>query len=200
MTKTRGIAGALALLGLAFSGCSGGTPARVYVPEYDVSTISEQAIELNDKDGDGVLSEEELKQAKSLRSGMSRLDADKDGKLTVDEVAARLQRYLDFKVGLAPVDCTLIHNGRPLAGAAVIYEPEKFMGDSVPPASGVTGAEGMTTISVASEFLPSPKYSGAKPGFYRVRVTLADGTEVTNLDEGVECAGDFQSSHRIVVP
>jgi hypothetical protein len=200
ITTTRGTTGALGVLSLALVGCSGGTPARVYVPDYDVATISQQAIELNDKDGNGVLSEDEVKLAKSLQSGMSRLDGDKDGKLTVEEVAQRIQRYVDFKAGLVPVDVTVTRNGRPLAGATVTYEPEKFMGDSIPPASGVTGAEGLTTISAAAEFLPSPRYSGAKPGFYRVRVKLADGTEVTELDAGVECAGDFQSSHRIIVP
>jgi hypothetical protein len=199
-TNTRATTGALVVLTVALAGCSGGTPARVYVPDYDVASISQQAIELNDKDGDGVLSEDELEQVKSLRSGMSRLDADKDGKLTVEEVAQRIQRYVDFKAGLVPVDVTLIRQGRPLAGATVTYEPEKFMGDSIPPGSGVTAAEGVTTISVAPEFLPSPRYSGAKPGFYRVRVKLADGTEVSELDAGVECAGDFQSSHRIIVP
>jgi hypothetical protein len=200
MMKICGTPWALAPLGLALMGCSGGKPARIHVPEYDISTISQQAIELNDKDGDGVLSAEELEGAKSLRSGMSRLDADKDGKLTVDEIAQRFQRYIDYKAGLAPVDCTLIRNGRPLAGAKITYEPEPFMGDSVQSGYGETGAEGITTISVASEFLPTPRHSGVKPGFYRVRVTLADGTEVTKLDAGVECAGDFQSSHRIVVP
>jgi hypothetical protein len=199
MTRSCGKSWALAPLGLALLGCSG-KPARVHVPDYDITTISQKAIELNDKDGDGVLSAEEVKAVKSLESGMSRLDADKDGKLTVDEVAQRIQRYVDYKVALTAVDCTLIRNGRPLAGANVTYEPESFMGDSVPPGSGKTGTEGMTTVSIATNLLPSPNHSGVKPGYYRVRVTLADGTEVTKLDAGVECAGDFQSSHRIVVP
>ena len=199
MTATQGQAWMLVLLVAGQVGCSGG-PSRVEVPDYDIPQVSQQAIELHDKDGDVVLSAAELKQAKSLQSAISRLDSDKDGTLTVDEVAKRLQKYIDYRVGLAPVDCTLIQNGRPLAGATVTYEPEAFMGDSVPPATGVTGPEGMTTVSVAKEFLPSPNHSGVKPGFYRVRVKLADGVEVTKLDAGVECAGDFQSSHRIIVP
>jgi hypothetical protein len=199
MTTTERKSRALALLAAGLAGCSS-RPARIEVPPYDIPTVSQQAIELNDKDGDGALSAEELKQVKSLQSAMRRLDGNKDGKLTADEVATRLQKYIDYRVGLAPVDCTLIQNGRPLAGATVTYEPEAFMGDSVEPGTGVTGPEGMTTVSVAKDLLPSPNHSGVKPGFYRVRVKFADGTEATKLDAGVECAGDFQSSHRIVVP
>jgi hypothetical protein len=188
------------LLAAVLVGCSGGKPARVTLPDYDIPVISKKAIELNDKDGDGALSGEELDGVKSLKSGMSRLDADKDGKLTADEVAKRLQRYIDFKIGLAPVDCTVTKGGRPLAGATITYEPEEFMGDSLPPGTGTTGAEGITAISIAKDLLPTPNHSGVKPGFYRVKVKLADGTEASNLDAGVECAGDFQSSHRIIVP
>lgn len=200
MTTARTTASLATLITTVFIGCSGGSPARVGVPEYDIPNVSLQAIELNDKNGDGALSDDELKAAKSLSSAMGRLDADKDGKLTVEEVAKRLQRYIDFRAGLAPVDCTLIRQGRPLANATITYEPENFMGDSVPSGTGVTGPEGMATISVSAEHLPTPNHSGVKPGFYRVRVKLADGSEVTNLDAGVECAGDMLSTHRIVVP
>jgi hypothetical protein len=191
MTNSGHAACTIALLTVVVVGCSGGKPARVTLPDYDVSAIGQKAIELHDKNGDGALSGEELDDVKSLKSGMSRLDSDKDGKLTADEIGKRVQRYIDFKIGLAPVDCTVTKGGRPLAGATITYEPEEFLGDSLPPGTGVTGAEGITSISIAKDLLPTPNHSGVKPGFYRVRVKFADG---------VECAGDFQSSHRIVVP
>lgn len=180
-------------------GCTGG-PKRVAVPQYAPEEIGSQAVELLDRDGDGLVSTEELQEAKSLESAMSRLDVNGDKKLDSQEIAKRIQAYIDYRSGLSPVDCTLIRGSRPIVGAKVTYEPEAFMGASVVPATGTTNADGNAVISVAEEHLPSPKHAGARPGFYRVRVTLADGTEVTQLNAGTECAGDMLNTHRFALP
>jgi hypothetical protein len=180
-------------------GCTNG-PKRVEVPDFDPDQIAVTAIELNDKDGDGALSATELEEVKSLKSAMKRLDVDQDGSLTSDEIAARIRAYQEYRSGLAQVDCKVVRGGKPVAGAMVTYEPEKFMGDSLVAAQGTTDGSGGAVISVADEHLPSPAYDGARPGFYRVRVTLADGTEVANLDAGAECAGDVFNSHHFTLP
>jgi hypothetical protein len=183
----------------ALVGCARG-PKPVAVPPYDPEEIGSQAIEQFDRDGDGLVSVEELQEAKSLESVMSRLDANGDKKLAAEEITKRIQGYIDYRTGLAPVECTLMRGSRPVAGAKVTYEPEAFMGGSVVQASGTTSAEGNAVVSVPEEHLPSPKHAGMQPGFYRVRVTLADGTEVTNFNAGAECAGDMLNTHRFTLP
>ena len=87
-----------------------------------------------------------------------------------------------------------------MRGAKVTYEPEKFMGDSVPPAYGATDDSGRTLVSVAPEHLPRPSLKGVKPGFYRIRVTLADGKELSDLDAGVEAGSGLLNQHSFAIP
>ena len=177
-----------------------GGPARVPVPDFDPETVAGKAVELYDRDADGLISAKELQEAKSLESAKKRLDKNGDDQLDAGEIAARIQEYIDFRTGLTAVDCTVTKHGRPVSGALVTYEPEPFMGEGIVPATGTTNADGQAVPSVGEEHLPSPRYSGVRPGFYRVRVKLADGSEVSDLNAGVECAGDMISSHRISLP
>jgi hypothetical protein len=131
---------------------------------------------------------------------MPRLDKDRDGKLTAAEIAARIEFYHEFRAGLLPVYCTLVRGGRPVEGARLTYEPEEFMGTGALPAYGTTNSQGSTEISMAEEHRPSSALTGVQPGFYRIRVTLADGTQVTNLDAGIECAGDVMNNHTFALP
>lgn len=82
------------------AGCTGG-PKRVAVPQYEPEEIGSQAVELLDRDGDGFLSAEERQEAKSLESAMSRLDANRDKKLDSQEIAKRIQAYIDYRSGLS---------------------------------------------------------------------------------------------------
>ena len=180
-------------------GCTG-RPDRVEVPDFDPNQIGDRAIELFDKDGDSSLSSAERGDVKSLESAMQRIDKDGDGKLTAAEIAARIEFYHEFRAGLLPVYCTLLLGGRPVAEAKVTYEPAEFMGEGVLPAYGTTNSQGSTEISMAEEHRPSPALTGVQPGFYRLRVTLPDGTEVKNLNVGVECAGDVMNNHTFALP
>lgn len=180
-------------------GCSS-RPARVGVPAYDPNQIGVQAVELFDRDGDGSLSAEELRHVKSLESAIERVDANGDKKITSEEIAARIRHYQEHRAGLLSVYCTLTKGGRPLRGAKVTYEPEKFMGDTVEPAYGATDDSGRTLVSIAREHLPSPSVTGVRPGFYRIRVTLADGKDVSKLDAGVEAGSGLLNNHSFVVP
>jgi hypothetical protein len=184
---------------VAVIGCSG-KPARIPVPGYDPAAIGAQAVELLDRDGDGKISAAEREESKSLDSAMERLDSNGDGSLTAEEIAKRIQSYVDFKSGLVPAYCTILKGGRPVADAKVTYEPEPFMGDSLVPATGTTYTDGAASVSMSAEHLPSPRFEGVRPGFYRVRLTLPDGKEVTNLNAGVECAGGLINNHTIVLP
>ena len=190
---------AVAVLIVIPIGCTS-RPARVQVPDFDPDEIGARAIERYDKDGDGSLSAMEREKVKSLDSAMGRMDKDDDGRLTAEEIAARIQFYYEFKAGLLPVYCTLVRGGRPVAGAKVTYEPEEFMGEGALPAYGTTDSRGSAMISMAEEHLPSPALTGVRPGFYRIRVTMADGSEATKLNAGIEVAGDVMNSHTFALP
>ena len=53
------------------------------------------AIRACDSDGDGQLSQTELQQAPALRSGLIRLDANRDAVITRDELVSRFQTIED---------------------------------------------------------------------------------------------------------
>lgn len=189
----------LAVVASLSAGCMSGAD-RVPVPDFDPAGIGAKAVELCDRNGDSLISATEFEEAPSLAAAKSRLDKNGDDSLDAGEIAARIQAYIDYRSALTPVDCTVTKGGRPVAGATVTYEPEAFMGDGIVPATGTTNAEGKAVLSVSAEHLPSPRHSGVRPGFYRARVKLADGTEATKLNAGVECAGDMLSVHQVSLP
>jgi hypothetical protein len=168
------------------------------VPAFDPDEIGAQAMELFDKDGDGALSPAECEIVPSLGGALKRLDTDGDGKISAQEIAARINFYHEFRAALVPTTCTLMQKGRAVVDAKVTYEPEEFMGPHALPAYGVTSDLGSAMISIGEEHRQSPAHRGAQPGFYRIRVTLANGEEVSDLQAGVECSGDQMNDHTVV--
>lgn len=180
-------------------GCSRG-PARIEVPDYSPDEIGAQVIAKYDNDSDGNLSADELTDVDSLKSAMKQLDTNGDAALSADEIATRIRFYQDHRAGLVSASCVLRRGGRPVAEAKVAYEPEEFMGESLVPAYGTTDDGGFTRMSVADEHKPGPAFTGVQPGFYRIRVQLADGTEVTEFKKGVEVASGSFNEHKFTLP
>lgn len=198
MQLNRGITVGWELLLIAgMISCSRG-PSRVEVPAFDADEIGAQAIREFDKDGDGSLSADECEMVPSLGGSLKRLDTNGDGKISVQEIAARINFYHEFRAALVPTTCTLTQKGLPIVDAKVTYEPEKFMGPHALPAFGVTSDLGRALMSIDEEHRQSPAHRGAQPGFYRVRVTLANGKEMADLNAGVECSGDQMNDHTVV--
>ena len=54
-------------------------------------------------------------------------DTTGDGKITADKIDARIKGWLDQKIGRLPLRCKITHNGEPLVGATVIFEPGSFL-------------------------------------------------------------------------
>src|SRR3954466_13016517 len=71
------------------SGC--GKSNRVTVDKYDPATAAAKAIEAYDRNGDGKLSAEEVKSSPGLSEGSSRIDKNRDGILTSDELTTHFQ-------------------------------------------------------------------------------------------------------------
>lgn len=163
---------------LAASGCGRG-PAAVRQPAIDADAAGRDALARYDTDGNGVIAGAELDAAPALKAALVRLDADKDGGVSAAEVAERVRAWKAMLTGLASVRCHVTLDGKPLAGARVVLEPEPFLGPHVKAASGETNPFGDVSPSVAPEDLPDPTLPGGVHfGLYRVRISKqADGRE-----------------------
>jgi hypothetical protein len=194
--------GRLAIVGLALlaacflsvAGCSRG-PARVLPPKINPSSAASAAMAKYDTDKNGFLDAKELEKAPALQSALKRIDTNGDGKISAEEIAARITKWQDSKLGLASVMARVTLDGQPLEDATVTFVPEEFLGLDIQKAIGKTnkgGAAGMTI-----EHPQTPGLRGVQPGLYRVEVSkMVDGKEIvpakynTQTTLGVEVAQD----------
>lgn len=154
---------------LVFGGCFGGGPARVRPPSIDAGAAGRVAMEQYDANKDGVVKGEELDNAPSLKAALKQLDKNSDGGVDAAEVTARVRQWQDSKVGKMAVSCIVTFNKKPLAGAKVTFEPEKFLGANLKPCEGVTDASGAVALTDGGD-LP-----GCPPGLYLVRISKQEG-------------------------
>jgi hypothetical protein len=167
------------------AGCGSQRPARVPIPDWDPPGFADAILPKLDTNGDGLIDQRELNTAPGLAAGARRIDSDRDGKLSRDELAARFAKYRDRQLGLTSKEFRVTHNGRPLVGAEVRLVPEFFLNDVIEPATGTTIGQGIVRPSVAGQPMAL-----LAPGYYRVEVTSPSGklapmfNSATNL--GVE--------------
>jgi hypothetical protein len=169
-------------------------PSRVEVPNMQPNAIAKAAMQQCDKDGNGFIDQAEADAAPGLKAGWKRLDSDSDGRVAADEIADRIQVWLDSKLGAMTYGCEIQFQGQPLEGATVTLEPEPFFGSLLPSAAGTTGPGG-TTYPMPT----TPNALGMSVGYYRVRVSKRDGTREMvpanynrETELGVEVAGDCE--------
>ncbi len=144
-----------------------------------------------DKNHDGAISGPELDACPALKSALKRYDAG-GGKVTADSIAGRINKWIEFKTGALTVRVQVRLDSKELGGATVTFDPEPFLGGSVPKASGTTDDKGNT--------VPKAETAGSlgvPPGLYKIRVSkLAGGKETipaqynANTTLGVEVAQD----------
>ncbi|HLJ97150.1 MAG TPA: EF-hand domain-containing protein [Gemmataceae bacterium] len=154
----------LCLLAVLCSGCAGGEDLRL--PTYTPDESAKQALAEYDTNHDGFLDAKELERCPALKNNLDTMDSDGNQRLSAEEIAARIQVYQESQVALKAVACRVQLDGKPLQGASVTFVPEKFMGTSIRPASGVSDERGGVQLMVEGE-----KYPGAQPGLYRVYVS-----------------------------
>jgi hypothetical protein len=145
-------------------GCSEGD--KLTPPTYSPEVAAKQVLAEYDTNHDGFLDAKELERCPSLKHSLDSMDQNGDKRLSAEEIAARIQAYVDSQVAIKATGCHVRLDGKPLQGATVTYVPEKFMGPSLRQASGVSDQNGAVTLTVEGE-----KYPGAQPGFYRVQVS-----------------------------
>jgi hypothetical protein len=153
----------LALLGCADS-------RRIEAPALDPEAAADRALANYDKNHDGFLDARELESCPALKAALKRLDTDHDGRLSRDEILARLQEFADSDVGLYVTTVKVEQDGKPVAGANVEFEPEPFLGGAIKPAQGMTDAGGRCFPRV------QPDVPGCQFGFYRVRISKKDSS------------------------
>jgi hypothetical protein len=186
-------------IALALAGCSDGQPS-IEAPAINAGGAGRQAMQRYDANRDGRVSGDELDGAPALKAALGSLDANGDGGVTADEVADRVGAWQASQLGRMSITCDVILDGKPLSDATVTFVPEEFLGDEIQAARGVTDARGSAAMSIPDLFPP-----GVACGLYRVEISkLADGEETIPAEYnsqttlGVEVAEDAGAGEGMV--
>ena len=165
-----------AVLVLTQSGCLN-MPGRIVAPSIDADAAGQEAMKLYDTNHDGKISGAEFDKVPSLGSAQAMVNfkSTKEKGITAADITARIKAWQQTKIGrVGGVAAQITRNGKPLSGADVKFVPEKFLGENLPECKGTTGPEGSAQISLPVNGPDDP--SGVPPGYYRVEVTMPDGS------------------------
>ncbi len=184
MKKVLMIVCGLALL--ASVGCGMSKPKAVDVPPYNPGKIAAKSMELYDKNGDKKLDADELKEFPGMLfslKGPKSIDTNSDGMIDESEIQARIQAWIDMKVGLTcPIVKFVDKKGKvakEVFGKNVVLTPD-------PVHEGMLKTTEPIAVDDNGQCSPSTagnldNLSGMSYGFYTVSI---DGTPYKNL--GVE--------------
>ena len=148
-------------------------PAALVKPAFKPAQTAARAVADADLNGDGLLSEDELKKYPALLGAVSQYDTDKDGSLSGAELEAQLLVWQERGAALRSLNCLVLLNGKPLSEAQVEFVPESFLSEIIQPCSGISDDVGRAVMSLADEHLPSDlkRFPSIHLGMYQVRVT-----------------------------
>jgi hypothetical protein len=185
-----------ALMMIAFASCRSG-PSPVKQPSIDATRAGKLAMEEYDKNGDGVVSGDELEKAPALKAALPRLDTNSDGGVSADEVTARVNVWKEMKTGMMTVPCHVTLNGQPLADAKITLDPEAFLGDDIKTSFATTDQSGTATPNIPKEQRADPKLpGGAHLGLYKVRISkIVNGKETIPARYNTETILGQEVSH-----
>jgi hypothetical protein len=168
-------------------GCGG--PAPVQAPALDPDAAAARAMTDYDRNHDGYLDARELEACPALKNALKRLDKDRDGRLSKEEIAERLREFEESRVGLFVTTARVVLDGKPLADVAIQLEPEAFMGSSIKPARGTSDRSGRALLRIEGSELPGCHY-----GFYRARLSRKDASGKETIPT------QYQSTFGVEVP
>jgi len=179
---------------LGIVGCSGG-PSRINPPSFDAQTAADEAISLYDTDGDGQLNEAELVKCPGILSVLGAYDSDGNKMVSREEIADHLLGWQKKRIGMQSLKCIVKLNGKPLAGADIVFEPEPYLGEDIKTALGATNAAGMTSIAIPKEELPEAQQAlnAMHVGTYKVRVTHPEISIPAKYNTETELGYEIQS-------
>ena len=158
---------------------------RTYL--VDPAESSKAAIEQYDKNGDALLDETELKACPALLNALRAFDDSKDKKLSPEEIAEEIDYMYQRNSGLTAITCSVALDGSPLSGATVKFVPEKFLGDEIKTAEGITNGAGIASMSIPTEELPKElrRTAALRVGIYRVEITHPTEEDSAEIQHGV---------------
>jgi hypothetical protein len=167
-------AAALLLCAPIGTGC-GGAPDAFEAPVVATAAAAAEAIELYVRDRSGALSREELRHCPGILTKLTAYDANVDGAVSQREIESRLGELFEHGAGGTQLNILVTFQGRPLAGADIVLEPEPYLGDGVQPATGKTNGSGAAQMGIPAAYLPShlQRLKAVHYGTYKVRVTHA---------------------------
>ncbi len=151
-------------------GLVGDTPPKLSPLGIDAEAAGRLAIGQYDNDKYGFIAGAVLDKAPALKASMKNVDTNGDKKVSAEEITARIQRWQESRVGKMSLMVTVTRGGRPLVGATVKFVPEKFLGEAVKVAEGITDEEGYADLSVPLDPNES-NIRGVHCGLYRVEIT-----------------------------
>ena len=149
------------------AGCS--ERPHLYPPSINASAAGAKAMEMYDTDKDGTISGAELDKCPALKAALAQIDTNGEGTITAAKIAARIEQWQKKPIARMQLACVVLRNGNPLAGAEVKFVPEKFLGDDIKTASGVTNSSGRASLSVPTTGPKDPR--GVAFGLYRIEIT-----------------------------
>jgi hypothetical protein len=120
-----------------------------------------------------------LDKAPGIKAGLKKADADADGKVSLQELAARMEKWNASRYGILAPNCSVKLNGAPLEGAVITFEPEPFLKEVLLEGKGATNALGAAGVSIPKEKrLVEGSPPGVQMGYYIVRISKQEnGTE-----------------------
>jgi hypothetical protein len=145
--------------------------------DVDPAAASAAALQQYDTSGDGALDDTELAAVPGIQMAKAFYDKDSDGRVSGDEIAARIEKWNEQGLGFRPLAITFTLDGKPLGGVEVKLVPESYLGEAVKPATGITLPDGTANLSVAKEDLPEAlkarkkNFYGVTGGTYKIELT-----------------------------
>jgi hypothetical protein len=126
----------------------------------------------------------------------------KDKKLSREEIAEEIDYMYNRNSGLTAITCTVALDGSPLSGATVKFIPEKFLGDEIKTAQGITNSAGVASMSIPAEELPKElrRTSALRVGIYRVEITHSMKKLPAKYNTESELGFDFHAGDHVQPP
>jgi hypothetical protein len=161
-----------AALTVIVCGCSGGQE-RIKPPRIFPTAATRQAFELYDTNHDGKLSQEELTKCPGVLISIDRYDANHDKQIDQEEFKSHLTSLLKGGTGATQLACVVSYQGKSLAGAKVMLEPEPYLGTDIQSAEGVTSNAGIADVGMPPEKAPAALKAMKliQYGTFKVRIT-----------------------------
>jgi len=116
-------------------GCFGGGQKRVNAPPLNAATAGTEAMNLYDKNKDGVIKGDELDATPALKACYAWLNKSGDG-ITAKDISDRILEWQASKTGLTLQSINIQYGGKPVASGTVTLTPEEFLGKNFSPATG----------------------------------------------------------------